>query len=51
MYASDYPMLTFERTRRELPDCGISEESMPWFTEANAARVFWGEGSAAQPGG
>jgi uncharacterized protein len=43
MYASDYPLLTFERTRRELPDCGISAESMPWFTEGNAARVFWGE--------
>ncbi|MHB8464465.1 MAG: amidohydrolase family protein [Acidimicrobiales bacterium] len=45
MYASDYPLVPFERIRRELPDCGISDEAMPWFTSRNAARVFWGEGT------
>jgi predicted TIM-barrel fold metal-dependent hydrolase len=43
LYASDYPLLTFERTRRELPGCGISPEAMPWFAGRNAARIFWGE--------
>jgi uncharacterized protein len=43
MFASDYPLLTYERIRRELPDCGINNEAMPWFTVKNAARVFWGE--------
>jgi uncharacterized protein len=51
MYASDYPLLTFERIRRELPDCGIDGESMPWFAGKNAARVFWGEGTDAGPEG
>ena len=45
MYASDYPLLQFDRVRRELPDCGINDEAMPWFTVRNAARVFWGEDS------
>jgi predicted TIM-barrel fold metal-dependent hydrolase len=49
MYASDYPLLTFDRARRELPECGIDDEAMPWFVERNAARVFWGEG--AEPAG
>lgn len=43
LFASDYPLMPFERTRRELPDCGISDEVMPWFTVKNAARVIWGE--------
>jgi predicted TIM-barrel fold metal-dependent hydrolase len=47
MYASDYPLLTFDRVRRELPGCGIDEEAMPWFAWRNAARVFWGEESDA----
>jgi predicted TIM-barrel fold metal-dependent hydrolase len=42
LYASDYPLLSFAR-RAELPDCGISDDAMPWFVEKNAARVFWGE--------
>jgi predicted TIM-barrel fold metal-dependent hydrolase len=50
MYGSDYPLLTFERARRELPDCGISDETMPWFVERNALNVFWGEESGAAPG-
>ena len=41
LFASDYPLLTFERIRRELPDCGIQPETMPWFTERNAAKIFW----------
>ena len=45
MFATDYPLLTFERARRELPTCGISDETMPWFTAKNAARIFWGEES------
>jgi predicted TIM-barrel fold metal-dependent hydrolase len=44
IYASDYPLLSFER-RAELPDCGISDDVMPWFVGKNAARVFWGEES------
>jgi len=44
LYASDYPLLTFDRIRRELPACGVSEEAMPWFTRKNAERLFWGEG-------
>ncbi len=44
MYASDYPLLTFDRARRELPACGIDDEVMPWFTAKNATRVFWGDG-------
>jgi hypothetical protein len=47
MYASDYPLLTFDRVRGELPDCGISDKAMPWFAGRNAARVFWGEESDA----
>jgi len=43
MLGSDYPLLSFERVRRELPDCGISEKAMPWFTTKNATRIFWGE--------
>jgi predicted TIM-barrel fold metal-dependent hydrolase len=43
MYGSDYPLVPFDRVRRELPDCGISEAAMPWFTVNNAARVFWGD--------
>jgi uncharacterized protein len=47
LYASDYPLLTFERVRRELPDCGISDDAMPWFLRRNAERIFWGEDDAA----
>ena len=43
MYASDYPLLTFGRVRSELAACAIGDETMPWFTVRNAARVFWGE--------
>lgn len=43
LFGSDYPLLTFERARRELPGCGISEEAMPWFTVHNAAALFFGE--------
>jgi uncharacterized protein len=50
MYGSDYPLLSFDRIRRELPDCGITDEVMPWFTEWNAARVFWGEASPRSAG-
>jgi predicted TIM-barrel fold metal-dependent hydrolase len=46
LYASDYPLLTFERVRRELPSCGISDDVMPWFVRHNAERVFWGERDA-----
>ena len=48
LYASDYPLLSFER-RRELPDCGIKDDAMPWFVGRNAARVFWGEESDEGP--
>jgi len=44
LYASDYPLLSFERVRRELPDCGIDDEAMPWFARSNALRIFWGDG-------
>jgi hypothetical protein len=43
MYASDYPLLSFDRVRRELPDCGVNDDAMPWFLGRNASRVFWGE--------
>jgi predicted TIM-barrel fold metal-dependent hydrolase len=43
LYASDYPLLSFERVRRELPACGIGDDAMPWFLEKNALRVFWGQ--------
>ncbi len=49
MYASDYPLLRFDRVRRELPTCGIGEEAMPWFTGKNAERIFWQEGDTAEP--
>jgi hypothetical protein len=45
IYGSDYPLLSFERIRRELPDCGMGLESMELFTVSNASRVFWGEGA------
>jgi uncharacterized protein len=48
LYASDYPLLKFDRVRRELPTCGISEEVMPLFTGKNAERIFWREGDAAE---
>ena len=47
LFASDYPLIQFDRVRRELPTCGISDEAMPWFVERNAARVFWGEDNAS----
>ena len=47
IYASDYPLVPFDRVRRELPGCGINEAAMPWFTAYNAARVFWGEATAS----
>jgi uncharacterized protein len=50
LYASDYPLLTFDRVRRELPHCGISDDALPWFLGQNAQRIFWGE-SADAPGG
>lgn len=50
LYASDYPLLTFDRVKRELPTCGINAEAMPWFAGQNALRVFWGEGSTAAVG-
>lgn len=49
MYASDYPLLTFDRVRSELPTCGINHDSMPLFTGKNAMRVFWGERDSALP--
>jgi uncharacterized protein len=50
LYASDYPLLTFDRVRRELPDCGISDEALPWFLGKNAQRIFWREGDDAHNG-
>jgi uncharacterized protein len=50
LYASDYPLLTFDRVRSELPHCGISDDALPWFLGQNAQRIFWGE-SADAPGG
>ncbi|MCU1463741.1 MAG: amidohydrolase 2 [Acidimicrobiales bacterium] len=44
MFASDYPLLSFERVRRELPTCGIGDAAMPWFAAKNASRIFWREG-------
>jgi len=49
LFASDYPLLSFQRVRRELPQCGIAADTMPWFTVHNAARVFWGEENDAPP--
>jgi uncharacterized protein len=46
LYASDYPLLTFERVRRELPSCGINDDAMPFFVRTNAERIFWGEADA-----
>jgi len=43
LFGTDYPLLSFERARRELPGCGISDEAMPWFTVRNALSLFWGE--------
>jgi uncharacterized protein len=43
LFGTDYPLISFERARRELPECGIGAESLPWFSSRNAARVFWGE--------
>lgn len=48
LYASDYPLLKFDRVRRELPTCGINEEVMPLFTGKNAGRIFWREGDAPE---
>jgi predicted TIM-barrel fold metal-dependent hydrolase len=45
MYASDYPLLSFDRVRRELPACGVTDESMPWFLRRNATKLFWAEES------
>jgi predicted TIM-barrel fold metal-dependent hydrolase len=49
LYASDYPLLPFDRVRRELPDCGVHAEAMPWFLGKNARRIFWGEESNEVP--
>lgn len=43
LFGSDYPLLTFARVRRELPTCGLTQETLPWFGWRNAARIFWGE--------
>jgi uncharacterized protein len=51
LYASDYPLLTFDRIRRELPACGIRDDAMPWFTRRNAERLFWGEGGGVDTEG
>jgi uncharacterized protein len=51
LYASDYPLLTFERVRRELPDCGINDDALPWFLRKNAQRIFWGESDDTPNGG
>ena len=42
LYASDYPLLSFDRIRRELPECGIGDESMPWFLRRNATEDLLG---------
>ena len=51
MYASDYPLLTFDRVRRELPDCGISEDVMPWFTGEERGEGLLGRGRRHCGGG
>jgi uncharacterized protein len=50
LYASDYPLLTFDRVRRELPECGIDDDVQPLFLRKNAERVFWHEGDDAPRG-
>lgn len=49
LFGSDYPLVPFERARRELPSCGIDIETMQWFTVRNASRIFWREESQGVP--
>jgi hypothetical protein len=48
MFATDYPMISFERALTELPDVPIESKSLPYFLYKNALRVFWGEDAAAE---
>jgi predicted TIM-barrel fold metal-dependent hydrolase len=50
LYASDYPLLTFDRVRRELPGCGIRDDALPLFLGKNALRLFWGQTDDATSG-
>jgi hypothetical protein len=49
LFGTDYPLLSFERARRELAGCGISDEAMPWFSVRNALRLFWNESEPDDP--
>jgi predicted TIM-barrel fold metal-dependent hydrolase len=43
MFATDYPLISFERAMAELPNTPISDQSWQYFLHDNAARVFWNE--------
>ncbi len=43
MFATDYPMISFERALAELPSVPLAEASWEPFLFGNAARVFWHE--------
>ena len=40
MFGTDFPVLTFERYRREVDDLGLRAESYKAFIRGNAERVF-----------
>jgi predicted TIM-barrel fold metal-dependent hydrolase len=42
MFATDFPLMSFQRAVTELPTAGISEKSLPYFLRHNAEKVFWG---------
>lgn len=41
MFATDYPLVSFERAAAELPGVGIAEKSWPYFLYKNAEAIFW----------
>lgn len=47
MFATDYPLVSWDRAMPELADVDLPEESWRAFLHDNANRVFWGEGLTA----
>jgi len=41
MFATDFPLMSFERAVQELPSCGISDAAWPNFLRHNAETIFW----------
>lgn len=50
MFASDHPVLSFERCIKEAQELDLREGVLDKFLYANAHRLFWGDAASSAKG-